>query len=39
MKMLQVAAHIEWAAEHGTLEQGATFLRGLREDEWFHRGD
>ena len=27
------------AAEHGTLETVATFLRELREDEWFHSGD
>ena len=26
-------------AEHSALETVATFLRGLREDEWFHRGD
>ena len=34
-----MAEHIEWAAEHGALESVATFLRGLREDEWFHSGD
>ena len=39
MKMLRLAEHIEWAAEHGALESVAAFLRGLREDEWFHRGD
>ncbi len=39
MKMLRVAEHIEWAAEHGALEKVAAFLRGLREDEWFHSGD
>ena len=39
LKMLRVAEHIEWAAEHGALETVATFLRGLREDEWFHSGE
>lgn len=39
MKMLRVAEHIEWAAEHGALKSVATFLHGLREDQWFHRGD
>ena len=39
MKMLRMAEHIEWAAEHGALEKAAAFLRGLREDEWFHSGD
>ena len=39
LKMLRVAEHIGWAAEHGELETVVTFLRGLREDEWFHSGD
>lgn len=39
LKMLRLAEHIEWAAEHGALESVAIFLRGLREDEWFHLGD
>ena len=39
LKTLRLVEHIEWAAEHGALESVATFLRGLREDEWFHRGD
>lgn len=38
-KMLRLAEHIEWAAEHGALESVADFLRGLREEDWFHRGD
>ena len=38
-KMLRLAEHIQWAAEHGTLESVSAFLRGLREDEWFHRGN
>ena len=38
-KMIRVAEHIEWAADHGALEPVAAFLRGLREDEWFHKGD
>jgi len=39
LKVLRLAEHIEWAAGHGALESVATFLRGLREDEWFHFGD
>ncbi len=38
-KMLRLAEHIEWATEHGALESVADFLRGLREDEWFHLED
>ncbi len=39
LKMLRLAEHIEWAAEHGGLEAVARFLRALSEDEWFHIGD
>jgi hypothetical protein len=39
LKMLRLAEHIEWAAKHGSLEAVGKFLRGLREDEWFHIGD
>ena len=39
LKMLRLAEHIEWAAEHGALESVAVFLRDLREEDWFHLGD
>ena len=39
LKMNRLAEHIEWAAEHGALESVSAFLRGLREEEWFHFGD
>jgi hypothetical protein len=39
LKMLRLAEHIEWAAQHGGLEPVARFLRALSEDEWFHLGD
>jgi hypothetical protein len=38
-KMLRLAEHIEWAADHDALESVAVFLRGLSEEDWFHRGD
>jgi hypothetical protein len=38
-KMSRLAAHIEWAAEHGALDPIARFLRELREEDWFHIGD
>lgn len=39
LKMLRLAEHIEWAAEYGALESVALFLRGLREEDWFHLGE
>lgn len=39
LKMLRLAEHVEWAASHGALESVARFLRGLREEDWFHLGD
>ena len=38
-KMLRMAEHIEWAAQHGTLESVASFLRNLREEDWYHVGE
>lgn len=39
MKMSRLAEHIEWAARHDTLEDVAAFLRGLREEDWYHFDD
>lgn len=39
LKMLRLAEHIEWAAQHGVLESAARFLRGLSEEDWFHIGE
>lgn len=39
LKMLRLAEHIEWAAEHGALESVARFLRELREEDWHHIGE
>jgi hypothetical protein len=38
-KSLRLATHIEWADRFGGLAPVAVFLRGLREHEWFHRGE
>jgi hypothetical protein len=35
-KMLRLKEHIEYAAEHGCLEQVDRFLRGLPEDAWHY---
>jgi hypothetical protein len=39
LKMARLAEHIQWAAEHNALPEVASFLRGLREDEWHHLGE
>jgi hypothetical protein len=39
LKMLRLAEHIQWAAEHGALEPVARFLRELPEADWHHLGE
>ena len=39
LKMLRLAEHIEWAAQHSALEKVARFLRELREEDWHHVGE
>ena len=38
-KILRLREHIEWAAEHGGLEQVHAFLQSLPEEEWHHLGE
>jgi hypothetical protein len=38
-KILRLREHIEWAAEHGRLEQVHAFLQSLPEEEWHHLGE
>lgn len=38
-KMLRLREHIEWAANHGCLEEVVGFLRQLSEDQWHHVGE
>src|ERR1035441_3210908 len=38
LKMLRLAEHIEWAAQHGVLESISNFLREMREEDWFQIG-
>ena len=35
-KMLRLAEHIEWAEQHGCLDTVGDYLRGLREEDWYH---
>ncbi len=39
LKMLRLQEHIQWADQHGDLSAVSVFLRGLREEDWFHIGD
>src|SRR5581483_4653767 len=36
LKMRRLAEHIQWAAQHGSLKDVGKFLRGLREEDWYH---
>ena len=39
LKMLRLQEHIRWADKHGSLNEVATFLRGLKEEDWHHVGE
>ena len=39
LKMLRLAEHIEWAAQHNALDPVAGLLRKLREEDWHHVGE
>lgn len=38
-KQLRFKQHLDWAREHGGLDEIAIFLRSLTESEWCHFGD
>ncbi len=38
-KVVRFREHIEWAREHRQLDEIGVFVRGLREDDWFHCGE
>jgi hypothetical protein len=38
-KMVRLAEHIEWVDKHNVLPAIAAFLRGLREEDWYHVGE
>ena len=38
-KMLRVRDHIQWAADHGCLNEVYDYLRALREEGWYHVGE
>lgn len=38
-KVLRFKEHIQWACEQGQAEEIGAYLRGLKEDEWYHYGE
>ncbi len=39
LKMLRLQEHIEWAFQHGSLDDVHRFLTNLKEEDWYHLGD
>ncbi|MCD4813430.1 hypothetical protein K8S19_07045 [bacterium] len=39
LKMIRLKEHINWAEQHGVLDEISFFLRNLSESDWFHIGD
>lgn len=39
MKILRLKEHVDWADQHGALEEVDKFLRSLPESEWAHFGE
>ena len=39
LKMLRLKEHIDWADQHGVLDDVDKFLRSLPESEWAHIGE
>ena len=35
-KILRFHEHIRYAAEHGVLDEADSFLRGLKQDQWYY---
>ena len=38
-KQLRLAEHIEWAERKSCLDEVASYLRNLREEDWHHLGE
>ena len=38
-KMLRLHEHIQWADEHGVIDEVDVYLRSLTEEQWFHGKD
>jgi len=38
-KHLRFKEHIQWASDHGQLEEIGKYLRSLGEEDWYHFGE
>lgn len=38
-KHLRFEEHVKWSNDNGQIEEIGTYLRSLREDEWYHYGE
>ena len=38
-KQIRFKEHIAWAADNNQLEEIGTYLKKLKEDEWYHFGE
>lgn len=38
-KQSRFKEHVQWAFDHGQIDKIGNYLRGLKENEWFHFGD
>jgi hypothetical protein len=39
LKVLRLREHINWASAQGCLDDILSFLKNLKEDEWYHVGE
>ncbi len=39
LKILRLKEHIEWADEHGEVNNIYQFLKNLKEEEWYHTNE
>jgi len=39
LKQLRLIDHIKWAEKQGQLNEISDYLRGLKDEQWFHLGD
>jgi hypothetical protein len=38
-KQLRFKEHIQWAADNNQIDEIGEYLRGLKEEDWFHNGE
>jgi hypothetical protein len=38
-KVLRFKEHLQWACDRGQADKIGAYLRGLREEEWYHYGE